>query len=113
MKIAIAAAICVLTYVGAYVALLQTDCFWFCSLGYSGSPYQRVAEFRIGGERAKTIFGPLLWVDQTIRPTYWAGVRLFDGRSVSGNDPRASGLVQGAGFSGAPPSETSQSEAAR
>jgi hypothetical protein len=103
MKLAIGATICAISYAGAYLALLQPEAYWFCSLGSLGSPYQREPAFRVGGDQAKTIFSPLLWLDQIIRPTYWSGVKLFDGRSVLGDDPSASGLSQGGGFSGQPP----------
>jgi hypothetical protein len=106
MKIASGIAACALAYVCAYLLLLMPDTFWFCSLGCTGTPYRRVAEFRAGGETLKKIFAPLTWVDRTLRPTYWSGIKLFDGTSVRTGDPRAWGLVPGGGFSGAPPSES-------
>jgi hypothetical protein len=106
MKIASGIAVCAVAYACAYFLLLNPNTYWFCSLGCAGSPYCRAAEFRAGGETAKKLFAPLTWVDQRVRPTYWSGVKLFDGTSVRGDDPRASGLAPGGGFSGALPSES-------
>jgi hypothetical protein len=108
MRFAVGALVCAAIYVGAYLALLKPDTYWFCSLGSAGSPYQREPMFLIGGDRAKTVFSLLLWLDHSVRPTYWSGVRLFDGTSVASSDLRASGLVQGGGFSGPIPSESSE-----
>jgi hypothetical protein len=113
MKIASRALVCVIVYVGAYLSLLTPDTYWFCSLGCSGLPYQRKPLFRVGGEQAKTVFSPLLRLDQIIRPTYWSGVKLFDGRLVSGDDPSASGLAPGGGFSGSIPNQEPSSESSR
>ena len=113
MKIAATFLIGTVAYLGAYVALLRPESYWFCSLGSVGSPYQREPAFRFCGDRAKTAFAPLLWMDQRIRPTYWAGVQLRDGHSVSGEEAQRLGLAQGGGFSGSVPSESSSSESAR
>jgi hypothetical protein len=106
MKIASGIAACAVAYVCAYFVLLNPNMFCFCSAGCAGTPYERVSQFRAGGEAVRKIFVPLTWVDQRIRPTYWSGVKLFDGTSVRNDDPRASGLVQGGGFSGVYPSES-------
>jgi|HubBroStandDraft_4_1064222.scaffolds.fasta_scaffold130713_2 hypothetical protein len=108
MKLIAGATVGAALYVSAYLLLSTPDTFRFCSLGYAGTPYSRVAEFRVGGETAKQLFAPLTWIDQAIRPNYWAGTELFDGTSVPSGDPRASGIVPGGGFSGSMPSESSR-----
>ncbi len=108
MKIFTGIAVVALSYVGAYLLLSKPDVGYFCGFACAGSPYSRVAEFRLGGETAKQLFAPLTWADHELRPVYWEGVELFDGTSVASGDPRASGLEPGGGFSGSMPSEAAR-----
>jgi|ERR1700722_15732687 hypothetical protein len=108
MKIFAGMLVVALSYVGAYFLLSKPDAGYFCALGCAGSPYTRVAEFRVGGETARRLFAPLTWADHELRPVYWDGVELFDGTSVASGDPRASGIVPGGGFSGSMPSASAR-----
>ena len=58
-------------YVAAYCALL--DPVVVADEGHHGiviSGY-REPEYRFGGEVSKTLFAPIAWIDQKVRPTYW------------------------------------------
>ena len=83
MKSVATVLVCASIYLCAYFALLEPQQLWELACFTINEPYRRVPEFRVGGEHAKTFFAPLLWLDRKARPTYWSGIKLFDGRSVS------------------------------
>jgi hypothetical protein len=98
-------------YVIAYFALLKPEESWFLACFSLQQPYQRMPEFRVGGERAKTFFSPLLWSDQRARPNYWSGV-LLDGRRMSVEEANRIEDAQVRAFIGATSSEPSESASA-
>jgi hypothetical protein len=69
-RLAIGVALSLLAYVVSYAILLKPD-----EYGYGGLSRMRVGRdpnYRAGGEFAYTVFEPALWVDQHIRPDFWA-----------------------------------------
>jgi hypothetical protein len=73
MKIVSAALVCLIIYVGAYLALSRPECYYPCTCpvwGPATLTHVRVPEYRVGGEIPKLIFAPLLSMDQRLRPFY-------------------------------------------
>ena len=57
-----------LLYVAAYIILLDPTAIEQLSHPPITS---RDADYRIGGEFAKSLFTPLYWLDRLLRPDYW------------------------------------------
>ena len=68
--IVVGVALTVVTYVGAYAALLNP--VWYGDVSLHRSAGRRFPAYRAGGEFAETAFRPASWVDQRVRPHYWA-----------------------------------------
>ena len=75
-RIAIGVALSLLAYVVSYAVLLNP-----VEWGYGGlhrMSVGRVPTYRAGGEFADTVFGPALWVDEHVRPDYWAVHEVYE-----------------------------------
>jgi hypothetical protein len=59
-----------LTYLGAYVALLKPGLAM--SLSSSGDlTIHRRHAYQVGGIVAEAVFYPVAWLDRRVRPSYW------------------------------------------
>jgi hypothetical protein len=65
-------------YLAAYVALVQPVVIVDEGLGGMVVSGYREPEFRVGGSAAKIMFGPLVWLDRAVRPSYWEPFSDFD-----------------------------------
>ena len=63
-------AVGLVAYVGGYLALLDPG--WAGDVSLQGSAGYRYPAYRVGGAFADAAFQPAAWVDQQVRPGYWA-----------------------------------------
>jgi hypothetical protein len=79
-----------IAYIGGYIALLRPADLTILD-GETGCRV-RLPAYRIGGPVPQTAFRPLLWIDQRVRPRYWAWESLpYGSNSMSYCDDERAG----------------------
>ena len=58
----------VLLYVGAYLSLVKAEDL---SILVGPGPWERIPEYRFGGDVSRTVFSPIQKLDSHVRPRYW------------------------------------------